>query len=160
MTLLYSGPRDVAEAAALGASRVPLDRLLAESDFVTLHVPLSASTQHLIDGAALARMKPTAILINTARGACVDEPALAEALAAGRLAGAALDVFAAEPSVFPALLASPRALLAPHIGSATHRARGRMAELCGLAVSAALGGRRPDNLVNPQVLTASGAGPS
>jgi glyoxylate reductase len=156
MTILYSGPRDVDGAAELGARRVPLGELLADSDFVTLHVPLSGSTQHMINGAALARMKPTAILVNTARGACVDEAALADALERGRPGGAALDVFAAEPAVHPALAASPRALLAPHIGSATHRARSRMAELCARAVAAVLAGQRPEHLVNPQVLAAPG----
>ena len=158
MSILHAGPRPVAAAAELGARHVPLDQLLAASDFVTLHVPLSPATHHIIDGAALARMKPTAILINTARGACVDEPALAAALARGGLAGAALDVFAAEPAVHPALLASPRALLAPHVGSATHSARGRMAELCGRAIGAVLAGRRPDHVVNPQVLAAPATG--
>jgi glyoxylate reductase len=151
MQVLYAGPRPVAAADQLGARRVPLDQLLAASDFVTLHVRLSPETRHIIDAAALARMKPTAYLINTARGACVDEAALAAALARGALAGAALDVFAAEPAVHPDLRASPRALLAPHIASATHHTRARMAELCGQAVAAVLSGSRPVHVVNPQV---------
>jgi glyoxylate reductase len=151
MPILYAGPRPVAAAGELGARHVPLPELLEASDFVSLHVPLSPATRHIIDAAALARMKPTAILVNTARGACVDEAALAAALERGALAAAGLDVFAAEPAVHPGLLASPRALLAPHVGSATHSARGRMAELCGLAVAAVLSGQRPQHVVNPQV---------
>ncbi len=151
MPVLYAGPRPVAVAIELGARHVPLAELLAASDFVTIHVPLSADTRHLIDAAALARMKPTAILINTSRGPIVDEAALAAALAAGALAGAALDVFEAEPAVHQGLRASQRATLAPHIGSATHTARGKMVELCGRAVAAVLSGRRPDHVVNPQV---------
>jgi glyoxylate reductase len=141
----------VAAATEIGARHVSLPELLAASDFVSLHVPLSSETRNLIDAAALARMKPTAILINTSRGGCVDEAALAAALASGALAGAALDVFASEPAVHPGLIASPRVTLAPHIASATHAVRGRMAELCGRAVAAVLSGQRPEHVVNPQV---------
>jgi glyoxylate reductase len=151
MTILYAGPRPVPEAAELGARHVPLDELLAASDFVSLHVPLGAGTRNIIDAAALARMKPTAFLINTARGSCVDEPALAAAIERGAIAGAGLDVFAEEPAVHPGLVASPRVLLAPHLGSATSNARARMAELCGRAVAAVLSGQRPEHVVNPAV---------
>ncbi|HTM20232.1 MAG TPA: D-glycerate dehydrogenase [Kofleriaceae bacterium] len=130
---------------------VPFDELLVTSDFVSLHCPLDATTRHLIDAAALARMKPTAILVNTARGACVDEAALAEALAAGRIAGAGLDVFEAEPRVHPGLLASPKVVLAPHAGSATTSARSRMGAICATAVRAVLEGQRPPTVVNPEV---------
>jgi len=152
MTILYAGRRPVDAAGELDARHVPLDELLGASDFVTIHVPLSPDTQHLIDAAALARMKPTAFLINTARGPCVDEAALADAVSAGTIAGAALDVFAAEPQVHPGLLASRRSVLAPHIGSATHTTRGRMAELSARSVAAVLAGQRPQHVVNPQVL--------
>jgi glyoxylate reductase len=152
MEILYAGRRPVPAAAELGARHAPLAELLAASDFVTLHVPLSAETRHLIDDAALARMRPRAILINTARGACVDEAALAAALARGAIGGAALDVFESEPAVHPGLLASPAVLLAPHVGSATHATRGRMAELSARAVAAVLAGQRPQHVVNPQVL--------
>jgi glyoxylate reductase len=130
---------------------VPLDELLVTSDFVSLHCPLTPETRHIIDARALARMKPTAILVNTARGACVDEAALAEALAAGRIAGAGLDVFEAEPQVHPGLRASAKVVLAPHAGSATTSARRRMGEICATAVRDVLEGRRPPTVVNPEV---------
>jgi glyoxylate reductase len=151
LRVLHTGPRPVAAAEALGAERVPLPALLAESDFVSLHCPLTDETRGLIDAAALAQMKPGAILVNTARGACVDEAALAAALGAGHLGGAGLDVFAAEPLVHPDVLASPRVVLAPHAGSATTTARRRMGEICATAVRAVLEGRRPDTVVNPEV---------
>jgi len=109
--------------AELGLSPVPLDGLLAEADVVTLHVPLTADTRHLIDARALARMKPTAILVNTARGGLVDEAALHDALSAGRLGAAALDVFETEP--LPAghpLSALPNTVLTPHISAGTRDA--------------------------------------
>ena len=148
MSVIYAGRgRAVAAADALGARQVTLPELYQAADFVSVHYPLSAETHHLVDRAALAAMKPTAILINTARGACVDEDALAEALAAGRLAGAGLDVYDGEPAVRAALLACERVVLAPHLGSATTVARRRMAEICAGAVRAVLDGRRPDTLI-------------
>ena len=114
----------------LATPRVPLDELLAESDAVTLHVPLTSETRHLIDADALARMKPTAILVNTARGGVVDQQALARALHRREIAGAALDV--TDPEPLPPdhpLLDAPNLLVLPHIGSATHTARERMADL-------------------------------
>ncbi len=134
-----------------GVARVPLDQLLARADFVSLHCPLTDRTRHLIDAAALAQMKPTAVLVNTARGPCVDEAALGAALAAGRLAGAGIDVFENEPAVHPALLGSSRAVLAPHAGSATYTARRRMGEICANAVRRALAGERPPTVLNPEV---------
>ena len=157
MEILYTGPRDVPQAAALGARRVTFEELLARADAITLHVPLGPETRHLIDAAALARMKPTAILVNTSRGACVDEAALAAALERGAIAGAGLDVFEEEPAVHPGLLASPRAVLAPHLGSATLAARGGMARLCAEAVAAVAAGRRPAHPVNPEVLVGGAA---
>jgi glyoxylate reductase len=154
MEVLYAGPREVPEAARLAARRVPLEELLTSADVASLHCPLTPQTQHLIDAAALARMKPTAILVNTARGGCVDEAALAAALASGAIAGAGLDVFEDEPAVHPGLLSSPRAVLAPHLGSATLAARGGMARLCAEAVSAVAAGQRPAHPVNPEVLEA------
>jgi glyoxylate reductase len=141
--VVYAGPRPVEAAADLGAWHVPLDELLATSDVVSLHCPLGPTTRHLIDAAALARMKPDAILVNTARGPIVDEAALAAALAAGRPGAAGLDVFEREPAVEPALLDHPRVVLAPHLGSATTATRGRMATLAAEAVADVLAGRPP-----------------
>lgn len=112
------------------ATRVDLDTLLAESDVVSLHCPLNDDSHHLIDAAALQAMKPTAFLLNTARGPIVDEAALAGALADGEIAGAGLDVFEEEPDVHPDLLDRDRVVLAPHLASATTDARIRMGQMC------------------------------
>jgi glyoxylate reductase len=130
----------------------PVDALFAEADVVSLHCPLTPQTRHLVNRERLARMKPTAILINTARGACVDAGALAEALTEGRIFAAGLDVFEGEPEIDERLLAAPRLVLAPHIGSATTEARTSMAQLCADAVIAVLSGTRPANLVNKDVV--------
>jgi len=119
-----------AEAAEAGAELVNLDTLLRESDFVSLHVPLNDSTRHLINRERLALMKPSAILINTARGSVVDQEALVDALRRGVIAGAALDV--TDPEPLPAdhpLLALPNAIVVPHIGSASRHTRDRMAQM-------------------------------
>lgn len=129
-----------------------LDELLARSDFVSLHTPLTPETRHIMGAAQLERMKPSAYLINTARGPLVDEPALAVALKAGRIAGAALDVFEDEPRVHPALLECDSCLLVPHIGSATMEARGEMSRLAAEGVIHVLRGTRPPHLLNPEVL--------
>jgi glyoxylate reductase len=134
--------------AAAPARRLSLDDLFATSDVVSLHCPLTPETRRVVDARRLGLMKPTAILVNTARGGCVDEPALIEALEAGRIFGAALDVYDREPELDPRLLAAPRLTLAPHIGSATTEARTQMAQLCADAVIAVLSGRRPPNLVD------------
>jgi glyoxylate reductase len=123
--------------------RLALDELLATSDVVSLHVPLTPATRHLIDGRALARMKRRAYLINTARGPVVDEAALAWALREGLLAGAALDVYEREPAVHEALLGLENVLLAPHLGSATVETRTAMADLAATNVLAVLAGRPP-----------------
>jgi glyoxylate reductase len=115
------------EGGARGPARVTLSRLLSESDVVSLHVPGTDATRHLIGAAALARMKPGAILINTSRGSAVDEKALVAALRSGRLRGAGLDVFEREPAIPAALRRLPQVVLAPHIASATHRTREAMA---------------------------------
>ena len=128
-----------------------LDELLAQSDVVSLHVPLTAETTHLIDARRLALMKPTAVLVNTARGPVLDEEALAHALASGRLFAAGLDVYENEPAVHPALLAAPRAVLVPHVGSASFATRLAMAKLATTAVAEVLAGGRPLNTVNPEV---------
>jgi glyoxylate reductase len=151
MDILYAQPRPSAGAVEVGARHVTTDELFARADVISLHCPLTPATRNLIDARALARMKPTAVVVNTARGACVDEPALAAALAAGQIFAAGLDVFADEPRVDPGLLAQERAVLAPHVGSATTSARTRMAELALGAARAVLGGEQPPNLVNPDV---------
>lgn len=135
----------------LGLEFVEKDRLLAESDFISLHVPLLASTRHLIDAAALAKMKPTAILINTSRGPVIDEEALAQALQGGVIAAAGLDVFENEPKVHPVLLHLSNAVLAPHIGSATVDTRRQMSMLAAENAVAALAGKRPPTLLNPEL---------
>jgi glyoxylate reductase len=153
MTVLYSRGRP---PDGVAATAVSLDQLLARSDVVSIHCPLTAETRGLVDARALAAMKPGAILVNTARGAIVDEAALADALERGHLGGAGLDVFDGEPEIHPRLLAAPRLVLAPHLGSATTSARTRMAELCVNAVRDVLAGRRPPNLVNGEALAARG----
>jgi len=119
---------------------VAFDTLLDTSDVVSLHCPLNDDSHHLIDAAALRRMKDTALLINTARGPVVDEAALVAALRDGEIAGAGLDVFEAEPEVHPGLREQDRVVLAPHLGSATRAARTRMGEMVAEAVLAAFAG--------------------
>jgi glyoxylate reductase len=128
--------------------RVELDELLERSHFVSLHCPLTPETRHLIDAAALARMRDEAYLVNTARGPIVDEPALAAALRDGVIAGAALDVFEREPEVHPDLLALDNAVLVPHLGSATVETRTAMAELAAANALAVLAGDSPPTPVN------------
>jgi lactate dehydrogenase-like 2-hydroxyacid dehydrogenase len=141
--------------AVLTTSRsggVPLEELLERSDFVTLHCPLTPETRGLIDDAALARMKPTAYLVNTARGPVVDTDALVRALAAGEIAGAALDV--TDPEPLPGdhpLLDVPNLLVVPHIASATHATRGRMADIAVGNLLAGLAGEPMPYSVNPEV---------
>jgi glyoxylate reductase len=124
-----------------------LPELLARADIVSIHVPLTESTRHLIGAAELAHMKPSAVLVNTARGPVVDEEALADALEAGRIYGAGLDVFEGEPTVNPRLLVAPHTTLVPHIGSATIATRTQMARLACQGVADVLAGRTPPNLV-------------
>jgi len=155
MRILYCGPRPIekAEEERLGAIQVPLDRLLAEADFVSLHPSLTDETRHMIDARALALMKPTAFLINTARGAVVDEAALIKALTEKRIAGAGLDVFENEPDVNRALTRLPNVALTPHLGSAVFEVREAMANAVVDNVVALLEGRWPPNIVNPEVLS-------
>ena len=153
MRILYHARHRVARETEreLGAEYAALEALLAQSDFVSLHVPLTPETRRLIGAAELALLKPTAILINSARGAVVDEEALVEALSRGRMGGAGLDVFEHEPRVHPALLSQPRAVLAPQIGSGTAETRGAMARLAARNLLDLLDGRRPATLLNPEV---------
>ena len=124
-----------------------IDELLATSDFVSIHVPLSRETRHLINRETLARMKKGAYLINTARGAIVDEEALCDALDSGHLRGAALDVYEHEPEVNPRLLAMRNVVIVPHIGSATEEARTAMARIAATDVRRFLEGQKPLNVV-------------
>ncbi len=150
MRVLYHDRHRVPEEIErdLGLEFVDRDKLLRESDFVSLHVPLMAATRHLIGTPELALMKPTAILVNTSRGPVVDEAALAEALTAGRIGGAGLDVFEREPEVHPGLLKLQNVVLEPHLGSASIDTRRGMSMLAAQNCAAALEGRRPPNLVN------------
>ncbi|MBW6456181.1 MAG: hypothetical protein K0A98_09875 [Trueperaceae bacterium] len=133
-------------AAPLEAAFVAdLDRLLATSDVVTLHLPLTPATRHLLDARRLALLPAHALLINAARGPLLDEGALVAALREGRLAGAGLDVYEEEPRVHPGLLELPNVVLAPHLGSATDTTRRAMAELCSAGILTALAGDRPPN---------------
>ncbi|MDX2039434.1 MAG: D-glycerate dehydrogenase [Isosphaeraceae bacterium] len=150
MPLLYHGRRPSPELEALGARSVGLDELLTTSDFVSLHVPLSAETTHLIGASELARMKPSAYLVNTSRGPVVDEAALVAALRSGTIAGAGLDVYEDEPRMAEGLADCPNTVLLPHLGSATHGTRSAMARIAAENLVAAFEGRRPPNLVNPE----------
>lgn len=140
------------DEAALGAAFVPLERLLAESDFVTVHVNLTPQTHHLIDAQALGRMKRTAVLVNTSRGPVVDQEALFEALRDGTIFAAALDVTDPEPMrADDPLLGLPNCIVVPHIASATHVTRGKMARMAADNVLAGLRGERLPTCVNPEV---------
>ncbi|MBE3562076.1 MAG: D-glycerate dehydrogenase [Ktedonobacteraceae bacterium] len=142
------------EESAYHLTYSPLEDLLKQADFVSIHAPYTAETHHLIGERELALMKPGAILINTARGPLVDEKALVHALQQGQLAGAGLDVFEHEPAIEPALLTMEQVVLLPHIGSATDRTRMLMATLASENIVAHARGRRPPHIVNPQVLEA------
>ena len=134
---------------------VPLPELLASADIVSLHVPLTAATHHLIGEAELRRMRPHALLVNTSRGAVVDEAALVRALREGWIAGAGLDVYEREPELAPGLAELPNVVLAPHLGSATNATRDRMAEIAADNIVACLAGQP---LPNPVVPGRRGAG--
>lgn len=150
MRVLYHDPAVSAVDAGSGVEPAGLDDLLATADFVALHVNLTTETRHLINAERLARMKSTAVLVNAARGPIIDEAALAEALESGALFAAGLDVFEREPEVHPRLRESPRAVLVPHLGSATVETREAMGMLAVDNVLAALDGRRPPTLLNPE----------
>lgn len=131
---------------------VPLDELLQQADFVSIHTPYTPETHHLISTRELALMKPEAILINTARGPIVDEKALVQALQTGKIAGAGLDVFEHEPAVEPELLTMEQVVLLPHIGSASLQTRSLMATMAAQNIAAHIRGQRPPNILNPEVL--------
>ncbi|MBP7561855.1 MAG: D-glycerate dehydrogenase [Armatimonadetes bacterium] len=153
MRVLYADvARNEELESDLGAQWVDLDTLLAESDFVSLHVALTPETVHLINAERLGKMKPTAYLINTSRGPVVDEIALVDALTSRRIAGAGLDVYEDEPAMKPGLADCPNAVIVPHIASATNWTRSKMAEMAATNLVAGLRGETPPNLVNPEVL--------
>lgn len=139
------------EERRLGAARVERDELLAQSDFVVVMVPYSPATHHLIGAAEIAKMKPTAILVNTARGGVVDDAALVAALREGRIAGAGIDVFEGEPRVHAGYLELANAVLTPHIGSASRATRLKMCETARENLTAVLEGRVAPNLVNKEL---------
>jgi glyoxylate reductase len=154
MRVLYWSPRRKPESLEreFDITYVPLDQLLAESDYVSLHSPLKAETRHQISVRELGLMKRTAFIINTARGPIIDEAALAAALGDGKIAGAGLDVFEHEPVVTPALLKMPNVVVTPHLGSAVLEVREIMANIVVDNILAILDGRRPPNCINPEVL--------
>ena len=152
MKVLYTARTPKPERDALGDQRVSLPELMAQSDFISLHCPATSETAGMISREMLALMKPQACLVNTARGAVMDENALLDALKEGRIAGAALDVYPNEPHVNPELLKLPNVLLTPHCGSNTHQARYEMARQACLRIQAVLNGQLPDNLLNPEAL--------
>lgn len=153
MTVLYAKRSRLPEAEerAAGVAFATLDDLLARSDFVALSVSLTPETRHLIGARELSLMKAGAILVNVARGPVVDEAALAQALAAGRIAGAGLDVYEEEPRVHPGLLPLAQVVLTPHLGSAVGELRERMAQVVVDNIQAVLRGERPPNLYNPEI---------
>ena len=147
------GSNDISDRSQLtkslkDSSVMPLDRLLATSDVVSLHVPMTSETHHLIDREALVNMKPSAYLINTSRGPVVDEDALVLALREGLIAGAALDVYEREPMVNSGLLGLSNVVLSPHLGSATHETRTAMADLAARNLMEVLSGNSPITPIN------------
>ncbi len=153
MTIVYTKRSRLSEGEEreLGLSYAPLDALLQRADFVSVNAAFTPETRHLIGTRELSLMKPTAFLVNTARGPIVDEGALAEALASRQIAGAGLDVFEEEPRIHPGLLALPQAVLTPHLGSAVGELREQMAHIVVDNILAILKGERPPNLYNPEV---------
>jgi glyoxylate reductase len=150
MRVIYTGRRRVPAEREneLGVRFVDKRELLRESDFISVHVPLTPETRHFLDREALSAMKPGAVIVNTSRGPVIDEAALAEAIASGHLFAAGLDVFEREPAVEPRLLELRRAVLAPHIGSATGDTRAAMAGAVAADVARVLRGEAPHNPVN------------
>ena len=153
MRVIYYDPNPLSrdDEIQLGATRVDLGRLLAESDFVSVHVPLTPETRHLLSTQQFEQMKRSAIVVNTSRGPVIDEAALVDALNARKIAGAGLDVYEREPAVHPGLIPLPNVVLAPHIASATVRTRSEMSAMAARNMATAVRGGRPPNLLNPEV---------
>ena len=154
MRVLYHDPFRLSEDVEreLGVEYASKEAVLAQADFVTLHCALTEGTRHLIGAAELQVMRPTSVLVNTSRGPVVDEAALADALEAGTIAAAGLDVFEREPEVHPKLLQQENALIVPHIASASVSTRTRMCVMAAEDMVVGLAGERPPNIVNPEVL--------
>lgn len=153
MNIIYHNPKplDAAEEGQYGAQFRDLDALLAEADFVSLHVPLTEGTKHLIGKKQFSLMKKTAFLINTSRGPVVNEKELVEALRSGAIAGAGIDVYENEPALEPGLSEMEKAVLLPHVGSGTLETRTKMAEMAVESLLIGLSGEVPPRLVNPEV---------
>ena len=154
MRVLYydAEPLAASSEVEIGATYVDKPALLAEADFISVHVPLLPETRHVFGEAEFKAMKPSAVFVNTSRGPVVDEAALARALKTGEIFAAGLDVYEEEPAVHPELLDCENAVLVPHIGSATRETRAKMAEMAAQNIVAALKGETPPNLVNPEAL--------
>ena len=151
MPVLYASRRPCSAPTGVTTwTHRPLEEVLTQADFISLHVPLSEATRHLIGSRELAMMKSTAFLINTSRGPVIDEAALLAALRKGTIAGAGLDVYEREPLITAGLETLPNVVLLPHLGSATQQVRIKMGMLCVENIAAVLGGRPPLNLVNRQ----------
>ena len=158
MRILYWGPRRKPEAEAeLNAEYVPLETLLAEADFISLHPQMRPETRHMISDKQFALMKPTAFIVNTSRGPVIDEVALVRALKRGKIAGAGLDVFEHEPKISPALRKMKNVVITPHLGSAVMEVREKMANIVVDNIEALIDGRVPPNCVNPEVLSKDNA---
>jgi glyoxylate reductase len=150
MTVIYTNrTRSLAVEEEIGARPVTFDELLARSDVLSLHAPATPETRHAFDAPALAKLRPGAVFVNTARGPLVDEAALVDALRERRIAAAGLDVFEREPALAPGLTDLDNVVVLPHIGSATHEARGAMVELCCRNILAVLAGEPPLTPVHP-----------
>ena len=145
--IYYSRSANGQAEQELGARRVELDELMSRADYISLHTPLTPETKHLIDERRIALMKPTAFLINTARGPVVDEGALVLALHNNKISGAGFDVYYDEPKLTPGLTELDNSVLLPHIGSGSHATRRKMAEIAAENLSAVLEGRSPPHPV-------------
>jgi glyoxylate reductase len=155
MPVIYansSGRRNEVLEKELGASLIPFDELLERSDYISLHAPLTPQSRHLFNAKSFARMKKTAILINTGRGPLIKEDDLVQALKKGQLSGAGLDVYEFEPRMAEGLAALPNTVLLPHIGSATDTTRTNMATMAARNLLAMLRNERPETCLNPEVL--------
>lgn len=152
MKILYYSRKRSEVIEELGGKFVTLNKLLMSSDFISINVPLNDDTRGLIGKHEISLMKKTAILVNTARGEVVDEEALIESLSKNKIAAAGLDVYASEPRINPKFMKLENVVLAPHIGSGTYETRNKMSELAARNVIAALKGKHPPSIVNPEVM--------